>query len=261
MSNLQQLRIYNTNNNRVYDTYKQMHKKQTVLFVRSKQVEYSQCNKCSMTIKQALNEMNLFVDDSDPDFADENIYHCYQTAEAIRKVYPNEDWYQLIGLIHDVGKVLYKFGEPQWSIVGDTYPVGCKPSQSIVYPETFYECSDQMKYPYYYKYGMYTKNCGLQNLLMSWGHDEYLSLVLRNNINYLPSIGIDIIKYHSFYPWHTNGEYSYFMNNYDHQLLQWIKDFNSFDLYSKVDKFQLTDEIIQYYDNLIDKYCPGYFNF
>ena len=28
------------------------------------------------------------------------------------------------GLIHDLGKVLCKYGEPQWAVVGDTFPVG-----------------------------------------------------------------------------------------------------------------------------------------
>ena len=34
-------------------------------------------------------------------------------------------WFVLVGLIHDLGKVLCLFGEPQWAVVGDTFPVGC----------------------------------------------------------------------------------------------------------------------------------------
>jgi len=40
-------------------------------------------------------------------------------------------------LIHDLGKVLSLFGEPQWAVVGDTFPVGCAFSDKIVFPEYF----------------------------------------------------------------------------------------------------------------------------
>lgn len=51
--------------------------------------------------------------------------------QAIRKAYPGEewDWFHLTGFIHDLGKLLLlpKFGGlPQWAVVGDTFPVGCR---------------------------------------------------------------------------------------------------------------------------------------
>ncbi len=33
---------------------------------------------------------------------------------------------------------------------------------------------------------MYEPNCGLNNLMMSWGHDEYLYQVLKHNGSKLP---------------------------------------------------------------------------
>ena len=38
---------------------------------------------------------------------------------------------------------------------------------------------------------------------MSYGHDEYLAMVLKRNENKLPEEAIYIVKFHSFYPWHT----------------------------------------------------------
>ena len=32
--------------------------------------------------------------------------HCFQTAEACRVAYPQEDWLHLVGLIHSLGKLL-----------------------------------------------------------------------------------------------------------------------------------------------------------
>ena len=56
-----------------------------------------------------------------------------KVPERIRKKYPDDKEYQLIGLIHDLGKVLFTFGEPNWAIVGDTYVVGCEFPTTIVY--------------------------------------------------------------------------------------------------------------------------------
>jgi inositol oxygenase len=254
------LRVYDENNMKVYDVYKKMHINQTVRFVKSQKSKYNSSIRCRMTISDIIDDLRSFVDVSDPDFSDENIYHGYQTAEAIREKYPEYDWYHLVGLLHDLGKILYKFDEEQWSIVGDTYPVGCKYSDKIVYSETLQECIDSNNSSYNTKYGIYIPNCGLRNVLMSYGHDEYFANVLNNNVTYLPKIAIDIIRFHSFYSWHSENEYRYLMDNYDHTLLEWINDFNRFDLYSKTEKFILTDEIVNYYNDLINKYIPDLLN-
>ena len=52
------------------------------------------------------------------------------------------DWLQLTGLIHDVGKLLALWGEPQWAAVGDTFPVGCAFSKECVFSEQFQENPD-----------------------------------------------------------------------------------------------------------------------
>ena len=43
----------------------------------------------------------------------------------------------LVGFIHDLGKCLCLYGEPQWGVVGDTFPVGCAWSDQVVFPEYF----------------------------------------------------------------------------------------------------------------------------
>ena len=55
---------------------------------------------------------------------------------------PNNKSLQVCGLIHDLGKILFKFNEPSWSVVGDTYAVGCKFPDTIVYYETMKENPD-----------------------------------------------------------------------------------------------------------------------
>ena len=62
-------------------------------------------NHFEATIMEALEMLNNLVDESDPDIDIPNIAHAFQTAERIREVYPDKGWYQLTGLIHDLGKV------------------------------------------------------------------------------------------------------------------------------------------------------------
>ena len=222
MSNL---RIYK-NNTPQYELYKQMHEKQTLDYVMKKKLQYSKLNNAKMNIKEVLLKMDNFIDPSDPDIDVPNSIHAYQTAERIRKKYPQDKEYQIIGLIHDLGKILFEFGEENWSVVGDTYVAGCEYPKSIVYYETLKRSPDFNKYT---KNGIY-------------------------------EIGCDIIRYHSFYPWHTGNDYYHFMNEKDKNILKNIKEFNSFDLYSKEDPIEITKETKEYYNKLLDEYFNGELN-
>ena len=42
-----------------------------------------------------------------------NSVHAFQTAERIREVHPDKPWFHLTGLIHDLGKMMAVWGEPQ----------------------------------------------------------------------------------------------------------------------------------------------------
>ena len=50
-----------------------------------------------MTIQKALSLMDEFIDPSDPDLDVENSVHAYQTAERVRKKYPENKEFQIIG--------------------------------------------------------------------------------------------------------------------------------------------------------------------
>ncbi|XP_077908468.1 inositol oxygenase isoform X3 [Ictidomys tridecemlineatus] len=161
---------------RVFATYKLMHTHQTVDFVRKKHAQFGSfsCNK--MTVMEAVDMLDSLVDESDPDVDFPNSFHAFQTAEGIRKAHPDKDWFHLVGLLHDLGKVLALWGEPQWAVVGDTFPVGCRPQASVVFCDsTFQENPDLWDPRYSSELGMYQPHCGLENVLMSWGHDASLT--------------------------------------------------------------------------------------
>ncbi|KAE9526924.1 hypothetical protein AGLY_013572 [Aphis glycines] len=243
---------------RVRITYTQMHTNQTMDYVKRKMAEWLSFDKFEATIMEALESLNDLVDESDPDVDIPNIVHAFQTAERIRAVHPNHDWFHLVGLIHDLGKVMAFKGEPQWSVVGDTFPVGCAWANSIVYKDTTFSRNPDTYDPRYNtKLGIYKENCGLDNILMSWGHDEYLYRVLVHNKTTIPKQGLNMIRFHSFYPWHSGGDYDFLCSEDDLEMKKWVSEFNKFDLYTKGGITPDIKELKPYYQSLIDKYIPG----
>ncbi|KFQ94330.1 Inositol oxygenase, partial [Nipponia nippon] len=168
------------------------------------------------------------------------------------------DWFHLVGLLHDLGKVLALFGEPQWAVVGDTFPVGCKVQKSVVFRDsTFHDNPDIRDPRYSTEYGMYQPRCGLENVLMSWGHDEYMYRVMKFNNFALPKEAFYMVRFHSFYPWHTHGDYRHLCTEEDLRMLPWVRELNKFDLYTKQEELPDVQQLRGYYQSLIDKYCPG----
>ncbi|KAL9225625.1 hypothetical protein vseg_001526 [Gypsophila vaccaria] len=243
----------------VENVYKMSHIYQTVDFVRKMREEYSKLKRVEMSIWECCELLNEVVDESDPDLDEPQIEHLLQTAEAIRKDYPNEDWLHLTGLIHDLGKVLLLpifGGLPQWAVVGDTNPVGCAFDESIVHHKYFEQNPDYNNPAYNTKYGIYSEQCGLENVLMSFGHDDYMYLVAKENQSTLPSSALFIIRYHSFYAMHKAGAYKHLMNDEDKENLKWLHIFNKYDLYSKSKVKIDVEKVKPYYISLINKYFP-----
>ena len=236
----------------VREFYRLNHKYQTYEFVQEKRREFLKFDKKRMPVWDAFNFLNQLVDDSDPDTDLDQFQHLLQTSEAIRAD-GHPDWMVLTGLMHDMGKVLCLFGEPQWAVVGDTFPVGCAFSDKIIYSEFFKDNPDTYNEKYNSKYGVYEPNCGLRNVDMSWGHDEYVYQMVKD---YLPEQGLYMLRYHSFYPWHREGAYDYLLDDHDREMLKWVKLFNPYDLYSKNPTPPDWNQLRPYYEDLVAKYLP-----
>jgi len=242
-------------------TYNEMHRNQTVDFVREQHAKWLKFNKGEFTIMEVITMLDDLVDESDPDVDLPNSIHDFQTAERIRVAWPEHDWFHLVGLLHDLGKVLAlpaMAGEdilPQWAVVGDTFPVGCAHAvEDCVFGESFKDNPEHNHPVYGEKNGMYAEGCGISKLMMSWGHDEYMYQMLRANGCTIPEAGLNMIRFHSFYPWHEKRAYTHFEAPEDAETLQWVREFNKFDLYSKGDALPNVEQLKPYYSTLLKKY-------
>lgn len=249
-------RQYNQAKSRVREFYKEQHEKQTMAYNLQARINFKTKTRARMTIWEALCRLSKLIDDSDPDTELSQIDHALQTAESIRAD-GKPRWMQLVGLIHDLGKILYFFeSEGQWDVVGDTFPIGCKFVDEIIFHE-FFEGNPDNKHPIYStRLGIYAEHCGLSSVMISWGHDEYMYYIAKSQST-LNDEALAMIRYHSFYPWHREGAYRYLMNERDFKMLSAVQEFNKYDLYSKgLNKYNV-ETLKPYYLELIDEFFPS----
>jgi len=237
----------------VREFYRLNHRYQTYDFVQEKKRDFLALNRKKMTVWEAAEFLNTLVDDSDPDTDMTQLEHLLQTAEQIRRD-GQPRWFILSGLIHDLGKILCLYGEPQWAVVGDTFPLGCAFSDKVVFPKFFADNPDSNKPEYQSRLGVYEEGCGLDKVQLSWGHDEYIYNVVKDR---MPDEALYMLRYHSFYAAHREGDYTYLMNDQDKAMFQWVRAFNPYDLYTKSHEKPDVKKLRPFYDDLINEYLPG----
>ncbi len=237
---------------RVHALYRENHARQTLDFVRQKHAEYLPLRRRRLGVWEALEALDEIVDQSDPDLELGQLDHALQTAESLREA-GEPPWLVLAGLVHDLGKVLCLFGEPQWAVVGDTFPVGCAFSDRIVLAELFAANPDASHPVYATPLGIYEAGCGLDALTLSWGHDEYLYRVLRPH---LPPPALDVVRFHSFYALHQEGAYRELLAPGDDERVDCLRRFQRHDLYSKHEEPPQRARVLPYYEALVREHLP-----
>ena len=240
----------------VREFYRLNHRHQTFEFAQAKRKEFLTLNRRKMGVWEAAEYLNQLVDDSDPDTDLSQLEHLLQTAEHIRSD-GQPRWFILAGFVHDLGKILCLWGEPQWAVVGDTFPTGCRYSDKIVFPQFFADNPDSQDPRYQSQLGVYGEGCGLDQVQLSWGHDEYIYNVTKD---YLPEEALYMLRYHSFYPWHRENEYQHLTNARDREMLQWVQKFNPYDLYTKSHAKPDVKALRPFYEDLIAEYFPAKLN-
>lgn len=191
---VQTLRAYNDAETRVRCLYRKARALNTLAHTRLMLSKHApRQRQLGLSIFDVMDKVRSFIDVSDPDVELPNHQHAMQTAESIRRA-NLPDWMQLVGLIHDFGKIMFENGstedgttmDTQWSIVGDTFIVGCPLPETVVFPEYNELHPDKYDTPC----GIYAPNCGLDACTISYGHDEYLYRVLLESDTKLPEIAL-----------------------------------------------------------------------
>lgn len=249
----EEFRVYDAEANPgVAEFYRLNHQFQSHEYVLGKEKEYFGLTRGKKSIWEAAEFLNTLVDDSDPDTDLTQMEHLLQTSEAIRRD-GHPRWMVATGFVHDLGKCLCLYGEPQWGVVGDTFPTGCAYSDKIVFPE-YFKANPDFNHPVYStKFGIYEPGCGLDKVHMSFGHDGYIYQVMKNH---LPMEALYMLRYHSFYAWHRHGAYDYLLNDQDRAMLPAVLKFNPYDLYSKGHTKPDMAELKPYYDDLFAEFFP-----
>ena len=254
-------RDYDSAPDHVIRFYKEHHAQQTYEFAKTKSQFYGQLKQGQSTAWDMLERLDKINDTSDPDINLSQMEHAYQVAENMKAAGVSEAMI-VAGLIHDMGKALIFWGEPQWAVVGDTYPVGLRFSETIVQFDALKNNPDNQIEKYQSDYGIYHPGIGIDNVMMTWGHDEYLYQILKSQSR-LSEEALFAIRYHSCYPLHRAKEPRYLalLNNQDRKYMDAVELLNSHDLYSKSDSTsRLSAKTKSDYRELVEYYVPGKLN-
>lgn len=230
--------------------YEALYRGQTAEFVAAKRQQYSTLRYRPMTMARAVDMLDSVIDPSDPDTSLPNSVHAYQAARRCRRQFPYDTMLQVCALIHDVGKMLFVlFGEPAWAVVGDTFILGEPLPRSAPFAAGQRVAVAPRPAP----------GSGMDSAIVSWGHDEYLYLVLQQNchLHKLPEQYWQAIRFHSLYPWHSHGEYRHIMRPADEETLQLARRLNQCDLYSKDDDDPVSDDDKAYIRALLQDTFPS----
>lgn len=249
---------------REWHFYRQRISLSTLEVTQSLRTRFLENRPMQMTMREAVDYYNDIVDESDPDMDQEpQITHAIQCAIGAKDSGLPE-WAIAIGFIHDVGKLLVKLGLSQPFVVGDEWPVGCAPAKQIVCSQFFSENPD-VKHPIYgSKLGIYEEGCGLENVVITFGHDEYLFRVLTDAVkdggSSFPPEALHPIRYHSAYVVHTAGQYDYLLSERDRQWMPILHKFRDhIDLYTKRGETAGIESNLPGIWQVVDKYIrPDY---
>ena len=247
------LRDYDSAPAHVRAFYAEHNRRQTYAWARAKEQEYARLTRARMTAWEALERLDRLVDESDPDTEASQLMHALSSAERARRA-GQPEWFVLTALLHDLGKMLCVFGEPQWAVVGDSFPLGCAFAPALVFHEEFEHNPDAREPRFQTACGIYAEGCGLDALQFCFGHDAYLERVLREQ---LPTEALYVIRYHSFYAQHQHGAYEQLCDARDAELMPWVRRFQPCDLYSKTDELGERAELVERYRELVERWLPA----
>jgi inositol oxygenase len=234
----------------VDDFYLRHNRDQTLERARALKRKYAARILGRATVLERFDALAGIRDESDGDLHGmSQLGHALQTAGAIRRDGLGEDWI-VLGLVHDLGKVLIEDGLAQEFVVGDIHPLGCAFSPRIKHAEYLAQNPDSRDPRYQTRCGIYEEGCGLDQVTFAYGHDEYLSDVLRDHVPYEIAW---TIRHHSFQS--VAEDYLHLFDARDRALREsHMKPFAGYDLYTKDPEVASTEHLEEFRELLARRF-------
>ncbi|KAF9509072.1 hypothetical protein BS47DRAFT_1365526 [Hydnum rufescens UP504] len=125
-----------------------------------------------------------------------------KAAEAIRRD-GRPEWMQVVGLTHNPDKLL-SFSGPRDSGLSWAVLSLSQFDERVFFHEIFAANLDSKDPVYSTVNGVYTAGCGLDNVMLSWGHGEYLEAVRASNPYDLYSKSNERVRMAELRPYYEN---------------------------------------------------------
>lgn len=230
--------------------------RQTMDFAARQRARFAQLSNATLSPFEALALLDS-VPRPSGDFPDtlSTVSHALLTAQWCRHEFPGADWAPLVGLMHDLGRLLShpkcasapaamhaacapaaapphshwarcRWGsEPAWAVTSESYPLGCRFAETISGYFFLHACPDRRCSAYASPAGIYRAGCGLDSTHFTWTGPEYLSLVLAQNGARLPFAATFLLRYQNFESAISDGAYRLLMSDADSRCLPLLRKF------------------------------------
>jgi len=229
--------------------YRRMWKTQSVAYVSKMRKKYLPLKLCTMTIKKALdltqrllaNPFSMSIGDRACNSSRSPSVRTllFHTAELARKE-GHPDWVQFVALIHGLAGALrclesdnsdFNSGDQDtetfdfdWTIPVDARIMGCKASHKSIFQEFRHLNPDKDDPRYNTTNGVYKKNVGLENVLLSWTSNEYMYHMLKRNNVMLPMEAYAILRLFPLVDWHKWDSHGWLANEDDQEVKPFVAD-------------------------------------
>ncbi len=235
----------------VRDFYRRHNRDQTLERARALRERYAARVLGRATVRERFDALAGIRDASDDALEGmSQLGHALQTADAMRRDGLGEDWI-LLGLVHDLGKILLSDGLAPEFVVGDIHPLGCAFSPNIRHAEGLEQNPDSNEPAYRSRCGIYDVGCGLERVEFAFGHDQYLYDVLRDHV---PQPVAWTIRHHSFQS--VAEDYRHLFDARDAELrASHMQVFARYDLYTK-DRDDAPAAHLDEYRELLERWFP-----
>jgi len=221
--------------------HRRMWMKQSVQYVKLMRERYSKFDLHLMTIEEALNLTKYVTTTLSLTPSLRTL--SFHTAELAKKE-GHPDWVQLVALIHGLAGALTCAGSSSssssivasdespngedfdWTIYVDVRVVGCKAPSDTTLSEFRHLNPDEGDNRYNTRTGLYREHIGLENVLLSWTSNEYMTYMLLHNNVMLPKEAFVLLKLFPLVDWHTKGKYTALSNDADEEMKTFVADFH-----------------------------------